>query len=117
MPQENAIFYVMEEPSLEDDYERWAAWYDGVKASRDVLLAALQARDIRPLPPATVLPELREIDLGAWEGRVERAVDEVSACVPLARAEVLPQVLQRAAESLRLGQDGLLLGRRQAAGI
>ena len=51
--EEGAIVYVMEEPSLEDDYEGWAAWYDGVKRDRDALLEAMTARSIRPLPPAT----------------------------------------------------------------
>ena len=51
--EETALFYVMEEPSLEDDYERWAAWYEGVKAHRDALLAVMADKGVRPLPAAT----------------------------------------------------------------
>ena len=43
----------MEEPSLDDDYEGWAAWYDAVKAHRDALADAMRARGIRTLPAAT----------------------------------------------------------------
>ena len=50
--EEAAIFYVLEEPNLELDYEKWAAWYDGIKVHRDELLAAMDAEGIRPLPPA-----------------------------------------------------------------
>ena len=36
---EDAIFYVMDEPSLEDDYEGWASWYDGLSTSDDAARA------------------------------------------------------------------------------
>ena len=52
LQEEAAIFYVLEEPNLELDYEKWAAWYDGIKVHRDELLAAMDAEGIRPLPPA-----------------------------------------------------------------
>ena len=50
---EEAIFYVMDEPSLEDDYEGWAAWYDGLKASQEALLAIMATLNVRPVPPAS----------------------------------------------------------------
>ena len=47
------ITYVMEEPSIDDEYEQWASWYDGVKAHRDALLERMDALGVRPLPAAT----------------------------------------------------------------
>ena len=44
---------MLEEPNLEDDYEKWAAWFEGIKAHRDELLRAMDAHGIRPLPPAS----------------------------------------------------------------
>ena len=50
--EEDAVFYVLEEPSLEDDYEGWAAWYETVKAHRDVLQLRMDAIGVRALPSA-----------------------------------------------------------------
>jgi hypothetical protein len=51
--EEDAIFYVLEEPSLENDYEGWAAWYDAVKSYRDELLTRMEARGVRAVPAAS----------------------------------------------------------------
>ena len=53
LDDEEAIFYVMEEPSLEDDYERWALWYDGLKAARDELLRRMEGLGVRAVAPAS----------------------------------------------------------------
>ena len=50
---EDAIFYVMDEPSLEDDYEGWASWYDGLKAHQTTLLELMASLNVRPVPPAS----------------------------------------------------------------
>ena len=43
---------MLEEPSLEDDYEAWATWYGGIKAHRERLEERLQALGVRALPAA-----------------------------------------------------------------
>ena len=48
--EEDALHLVLEEPSLEEDIERWSAWFDGLKAARAQLRAALDARGLPPLP-------------------------------------------------------------------
>lgn len=73
--EEPAVVYVMEEPSLEDDYEGWADWFDGVKRDRDTLLAVMHARAIRPLPPATK-------GIG-WNDAAPQRPAEMSECLTL----------------------------------
>ena len=48
-----AVFLVLDEPSLEDDYEGWAAWYDGLKARNARLLELMAERGVRPVPAAS----------------------------------------------------------------
>mmetsp|Transcript_78877 Transcript_78877/g.156818 ORF Transcript_78877/g.156818 Transcript_78877/m.156818 type:complete len:158 (-) Transcript_78877:255-728(-) len=50
--EEEAVFFVLEEPQLDEDPLGWASWYDGVKASRDTLLALMQTLGVRELPAA-----------------------------------------------------------------
>ena len=50
--EEGDLFYVLEEPNLEDDYERWADWYEGIKRDRDVIGEVMQAKGVRQLPLA-----------------------------------------------------------------
>ena len=51
--EEGDLFYVLEEPNLEDDYERWADWYEGIKRDRDVIGEVMQAKGVRQLPAVT----------------------------------------------------------------
>ena len=51
--EEGDLFYVLEEPNLEDDYERGADWYEGIKRDRDVIGEVMQAKGVRQLPAVT----------------------------------------------------------------
>ena len=51
--EDASVLYVLEEPSLEDDFDGWSAWFDGVKAGRDRLLEAMGALGVRPRPAAS----------------------------------------------------------------
>ena len=51
--EEAALFYVLEEPSLEDDFDAWGAWYERIKAQRDALAERMGAAGVRTLPAAT----------------------------------------------------------------
>ena len=52
LEEEEALFYVLEEPNLEADIERWSNWYDGVKAHQAELQALMDELGVRVLPPA-----------------------------------------------------------------
>jgi len=45
---------VLEEPALELDLDAWSAWFDALKAKRDVLGAVMAELGVRPLPPAAL---------------------------------------------------------------
>ena len=49
---EAALFLVLEEPSIDEDYEGWASWFDAIKASREQLQALMDELGVRALPPA-----------------------------------------------------------------
>ena len=49
---EVALTLVMDEPSLEEDFDGWGCWFEGIKASRDALLERMQALGVRALPAA-----------------------------------------------------------------
>jgi hypothetical protein len=49
---EEAVCYVLEEPNLEEDIERWGRWYDGIKAHQAELLGRMEAHGVRALPVA-----------------------------------------------------------------
>ena len=53
LEDEEAIFYVLDEPNLENDYERWAQWYDGIKAHQAMLMELMSSLGVRPVPPAS----------------------------------------------------------------
>ena len=50
LDDEEGVFYVLEEPSVDDDFEAWSGWYESVKGCRDLLLTTMEARGVRPLP-------------------------------------------------------------------
>ena len=50
--EELAVFYVLEEPSLDDDVEAWSAWFEAVKAHRATLTDRMEQLGVRCLPPA-----------------------------------------------------------------
>ena len=49
---EEAVCYVLEEPNLEEDIERWGRWYDGIKAHQAELIGRMEAHGVRALPVA-----------------------------------------------------------------
>jgi len=52
LEEEEAIFYVLEEPSLEADVDRWARWFEGLKAHQAQCEALMEACGVRALPLA-----------------------------------------------------------------
>jgi hypothetical protein len=83
LEEEEAVCYILEEPSLEDDFERWAAWFDGVKAHRDQLETMMGELGVRTLPAAvkgtgwnenTKAPEPKHADLLTLHGQRGGAV-------------------------------------------
>lgn len=53
LEEEDALFFILEEPSLEHDPTSWADWYDGIKAGRDVIYAQMETLGVRALPVAS----------------------------------------------------------------
>ena len=47
------VLLVLDEPSIDDDFEGWAAWFDELKARRDELAAFTASLGVRALPTAT----------------------------------------------------------------
>jgi len=51
--EEVALVYVLEEPSIDDDFDSWAAWYERMKGCRDELQAFMEPRFVPVLATAT----------------------------------------------------------------
>ena len=52
--EDDELCLVLEEPALELDLDAWSAWFDALKAKRDVLGAVMAELGVRPLPPAAL---------------------------------------------------------------
>ena len=72
--QERAIHYMLEEPNLEEDFDRWAAWFEHLKTHRDELVAFMAPRGVRTLPTAIK---------SAGPGGTQDAAASLEECVTL----------------------------------